>query len=46
MANNIIIEKIVCSGALFYARNTKRFLLLQKANGKHQGSWGLVGGTN
>lgn len=46
MANNIIIDKIVCSGALFYAKNTKRFLLLQKARGKHQGTWGLVGGTN
>lgn len=39
-------EQIVCSGALFYAKNTKRFLLLQKADGKHAGTWGLVGGTN
>lgn len=39
-------EKIVCSGALFYAKDTKRFLLLQKAHGKHSGTWGLVGGTN
>lgn len=39
-------DHIVCSGALFYAKNTKRFLLLQKAKGKHQGTWGLVGGTN
>jgi len=31
---------------LFYAKNTRRFLLLQKARGKHQGTWGLVGGTN
>lgn len=46
MANNNVTEKIVCSGALFYAKNTKRFLLLQKAVGKHQGTWGLVGGTN
>lgn len=38
-------ERIVCSGALFYAKNTKRFLLLQKATGKHQGTWSLVGGT-
>ena len=37
--------KIVCSGALFYARNANRFLLLQKAHGKHEGTWGLVGGT-
>jgi 8-oxo-dGTP pyrophosphatase MutT (NUDIX family) len=40
------VDKIVCSGALFYAKSTKRFLLLQKAQGKHQGTWGLVGGTN
>jgi 8-oxo-dGTP pyrophosphatase MutT (NUDIX family) len=39
-------EKIVCSGALFYAKNTGRVLLLQKANGKHRGTWSLVGGTN
>ena len=38
-------ERIVCSGALFYAKTTKRFLLLQKATGKHQGTWSLVGGT-
>jgi 8-oxo-dGTP pyrophosphatase MutT (NUDIX family) len=39
-------EQIVCSGALFYAKSTRRFLLLQKAEGKHTGTWGLVGGTN
>jgi 8-oxo-dGTP pyrophosphatase MutT (NUDIX family) len=39
-------DHIVCSGALFYAKNTRRFLLLQKAVGKHTGTWGLVGGTN
>lgn len=38
-------SKIVCSGALFYSKSTKRFLLLQKSRGKHQGTWGLVGGT-
>lgn len=46
MATNLVTEKIVCSGALFYAKTTRRFLLLQKASGKHQGTWGLVGGTN
>ena len=46
MANNTVVDKIVCSGALFYSKTTKRFLLLQKARGKHQGTWGLVGGTN
>jgi ADP-ribose pyrophosphatase YjhB (NUDIX family) len=39
-------DQIVCSGALFYAKSTKRFLLLQKAEGKHVNTWGLVGGTN
>lgn len=39
-------DRIVCSGALFYAKTTRKFLLLQKAHGKHQGTWGLVGGTN
>lgn len=38
-------ERIVCSGALFYAKTTGRILLLQKSRGKHQGTWGLVGGT-
>ena len=40
------VTEIVCSGALIYAKNTRRFLLLQKAEGKHAGTWGLVGGTN
>ena len=39
-------ERIVCSGALFYARATEKILLIQKASGKHQGTWSLVGGTN
>jgi ADP-ribose pyrophosphatase YjhB (NUDIX family) len=46
MENRTVTDKIVCSGALFYAKNTRRFLLLQKAHGKHAGTWGLVGGTN
>lgn len=37
--------KIICSGALFYTKSTRRVLLLQKATGKHRGTWGLVGGT-
>ena len=40
------LTEIVCSGALFYAKSTRRFLLVQKARGKHTGTWGLVGGTN
>lgn len=40
------MQKIICSGALFYSKSTHRFLLLQKSRGKHLGTWGLVGGTN
>ena len=39
-------DRIVCSGALFYAKTTKRILLLQKASGRHADTWGLVGGTS
>jgi 8-oxo-dGTP pyrophosphatase MutT (NUDIX family) len=39
-------NKIICSGALFYALETQRFLLLHRANGKRNNMWGLVGGTN
>lgn len=46
MENRTVIDKIVCSGALIYAKDTRRFLLVQKAHGKHKGTWGLVGGTN
>ena len=46
MENSTVKEHIVCSGALIYAKSTRRFLLLQKAQGKHMGTWGLVGGTN
>lgn len=43
---NRAVTEIDCSGALVCSRNTQRFLLLQKRNGKHGGKWGLVGGTN
>jgi 8-oxo-dGTP pyrophosphatase MutT (NUDIX family) len=46
MATRTVTENIVCSGALIYSHVTHRFLLIQKSSGKHQGSWGLVGGTN
>ena len=46
MENRTLTDKIVCSGALFYAKSTGRFLLIQKSNGRHEGTWGLVGGTN
>ena len=39
-------ETIVCSGALVYALDTKRFLFLHRAQGKRANLWGLVGGTN
>ena len=39
-------ENIICSGALFYATSTKRFLFLQRTDKKTQGMWGLVGGRN
>ena len=37
-------DNIICSGALFYAVNTKRFLFLQRTDRKTQGMWGLAGG--
>jgi 8-oxo-dGTP pyrophosphatase MutT (NUDIX family) len=46
MENRTLTEKIICSGALICSQDTNRFLLLQKTQGKHAGTWGLVGGTN
>jgi 8-oxo-dGTP pyrophosphatase MutT (NUDIX family) len=43
MATNTL-NQIICSGGLFLARDTKRFLLLQRTQGKTAGTWGLVGG--
>ena len=39
-------SEITCSGALFYALKTKRFLLLHRPQSKQKNVWGLVGGTN
>jgi 8-oxo-dGTP pyrophosphatase MutT (NUDIX family) len=39
------MDQIVCSGALFYALNTKRFLFIHRTQGRHKNHWGLVGGT-
>lgn len=36
--------KIVCSGGLFLAKDTKRFLFVQRTKEKTAGTWGLVGG--
>lgn len=40
------MDKITCSGALFYSLNTNRFLFLHRTTGKTSNLWGLVGGTN
>jgi 8-oxo-dGTP pyrophosphatase MutT (NUDIX family) len=40
------MEKIICSGALFYTLTTNRFLFLHRARTKRADLWGLVGGTN
>jgi len=37
-------DDIVCSGALFYAKSTKRFLFLLRTQGRTSESWGIVGG--
>lgn len=36
--------KITCSGGLFLAKNTKRFLFLLRSKGKTADTWGLIGG--
>jgi 8-oxo-dGTP pyrophosphatase MutT (NUDIX family) len=46
MEDRTVTDKIICSGALICSQDTNRFLLVQKAHGKHAGTWGLVGGTN
>lgn len=38
------MTEIVCSGGLFLAKDTKRFLFLLRSQGKTAGTWGLVGG--
>jgi 8-oxo-dGTP pyrophosphatase MutT (NUDIX family) len=43
MANDTL-NQIICSGGLFLAKDTKRFLLLMRSQGKTAGTWGLVGG--
>lgn len=37
-------DSIICSGGLFLAQNTKRFLFLQRTQSKTEGTWSLVGG--
>lgn len=38
------MSKLICSGGLFLARDTKRFLLVCRTQEKTLGEWGLVGG--
>ena len=38
------LNQIVCSGGIFLSKDTKRFLLLLRSQGKTAGTWGLVGG--
>jgi len=40
------MSEIICSGALFYAIDNKKFLFLHRAKGKHKNVWGLVGGLS
>lgn len=43
MASNPL-NKIICSGGLFLAADTKRFLFVYRTQGKTADTWGLVGG--
>jgi hypothetical protein len=38
------MTKIICSGGIFLAKDTKRFLFLLRNQGRTAGTWGLVGG--
>lgn len=38
------VNQIVCSGGIFLAKDTSRFLFLLRTQGKTAGTWGLVGG--
>jgi 8-oxo-dGTP pyrophosphatase MutT (NUDIX family) len=38
------LNQIICSGGVFLAKDTRRFLLLLRNQGKTAGTWGLVGG--
>ena len=41
---NDTINQVICSGGLFLAKDTKRFLLLSRTKLNTAGTWGLVGG--
>lgn len=38
------MNKITCSGGMFLAKSTQKFLLLLRTQGKTAGTWGLAGG--
>jgi 8-oxo-dGTP pyrophosphatase MutT (NUDIX family) len=38
------LTDIHCAGGIFLAKNTQRFLFLQRAQGRTAGTWGLAGG--
>jgi 8-oxo-dGTP pyrophosphatase MutT (NUDIX family) len=38
------LNQIICSGGIFLAKDTKRFLFLLRTQGKTAGTWGFVGG--
>jgi len=38
------LNQVICSGGLFLAEDTRRFLLLLRTQGKTAGTWGMVGG--
>jgi 8-oxo-dGTP pyrophosphatase MutT (NUDIX family) len=43
MATNSL-NQVICSGGIFLAKDTRRFLFLLRTQGKTAGTWGLVGG--
>jgi 8-oxo-dGTP pyrophosphatase MutT (NUDIX family) len=38
------LNQVICSGGIFLAKDTRRFLFLLRTQGKTAGTWGLVGG--
>ncbi len=38
------VDPLICSGGLFLAKDTRRFLFLLRTQEKSKGQWGLVGG--
>jgi 8-oxo-dGTP pyrophosphatase MutT (NUDIX family) len=38
------MSEILCSGAIFFSKSTKRMLFLRRKNGSKSNHWGIVGG--